>query len=63
MCPPCAWVQTDRWLARQKARLLACEHYPVILTMPHELHERWRADVAVMTQLLYASVHETLFEL
>jgi Putative transposase/Transposase zinc-binding domain len=63
MCPQCAWVQVERWLAKQKARLLACEHYHVIFTMPHELNELWLANVAVMTQLLFASVHETLFEL
>ena len=34
MCPQCAWLQVERWLARQKARLLACEHYHVIFTMP-----------------------------
>jgi Transposase zinc-binding domain/Putative transposase len=63
MCPPCAWIQIARWLVRQTARLLACEHYHVIFTMPHELHELWLANVAVMTQLLFASVHATLFEL
>jgi hypothetical protein len=56
-------VQVERWLTKQKARLLACEHYHVIFTMPHELNELWLANVAVMTQLLFASVHETLFEL
>jgi Putative transposase/Transposase zinc-binding domain len=63
MCPQCAWVQTERWLARQKARLLACEHYHVIFTMPHELNALWLANVEAMSQLLFASVHETLFEL
>ena len=63
LCPPWAWVQTERWLAKQKARLLACEHDHVIFTMPHELHALWLANVAVMTPLLCASVHETLFEL
>jgi hypothetical protein len=63
MCPQCAWVQTERWLARQKARLLACEHDHVIFTIPHELNELWLANGAVMTQLLFASVHETRFEL
>ena len=28
--------------------------------MPHELNERWLANSAVMPQLLFASVHETL---
>jgi Putative transposase/Transposase zinc-binding domain len=63
MCPPWAWIQIERWLVRQKARLLACEHYHVIFTMPLELNELWLANVAVMTQLLFASVHATLFEL
>ena len=63
MCPQCAWVQVERWLAKQQARLLACEHYHVIFTIPHELNELWLANVPVMTQLLFASVHETLVEL
>jgi len=63
MCPQCAWVQVERWLAKQKGRLLACEHYHVIFTMPHELHDLWLSNVSVMTQLLFASVHETLVEL
>src|SRR5262245_60295615 len=29
LCPQCAWLQVERWLARQKARLLACDHYHV----------------------------------
>jgi Putative transposase/Transposase zinc-binding domain len=63
MCPQCAWVQVERWLVKQKARLLACEHYHVIFTMPHELNEVWLANVAVMSSLLFASVHDTLVEL
>jgi hypothetical protein len=63
MCPQCAWVQIERWLARQKARLLTCEHYHVIVTIPHELNDLWLANVAVMTQRLFASVHDTLCEL
>jgi Putative transposase/Transposase zinc-binding domain len=63
LCPQCAWVQTERWLAKQKARLLGCEHDHVIFTIPHELNDLWLANVAVMTQLLFASVHDTLLEL
>jgi hypothetical protein len=63
MCPQCAWLQIERWLATQKARLLACEHYHVIFTIPRELHDLWLANVAVMTTLLFASVRDTLLEL
>ena len=63
MCPPCAWVQVERWLTKQKARLLACEHYHAIFTMPHALNDLWLANVAAMSRLLFASVHDTLVEL
>jgi hypothetical protein len=63
LCPPCAWVQVERWLAKQKARLLACDHYHVVFTMPHELNELWLANVEGMSGLLCARVHDTLLEL
>ena len=63
LCPQCAWLQVERWLATQKARLLACDHDHVIFTMPQELHALWLANVRVMTNLLCATVHETLGEL
>jgi hypothetical protein len=63
ICPQCAWLQSERWLVHQKARLLACDHYHVIFTIPSELQDLWLANVAAMTKLLFASVHDTLREL
>jgi hypothetical protein len=63
MCPQCTWLQSERWLLQQKARLLACEHYHVIFTMPDELRGLWLANSRPMTQLLFATVRETLCEL
>jgi Putative transposase/Transposase zinc-binding domain len=63
LCPQCAWLQVERWLATQKARLLACEHYHVIFTMPDELRGLWLANVRPITNLLFATVWETLVEL
>jgi Putative transposase/Transposase zinc-binding domain len=63
LCPQCAWLQVERWLRRQRARLLACEHYHMIFTMPAELHGLWLANVTAMTSLLFATVRETLDEL
>jgi hypothetical protein len=63
MCPQCAWLQVERWLRRQRARLLAWDHYHMIFTLPAELHGLWLANVRVMTNLLFAAVHETLDEL
>jgi hypothetical protein len=62
-CPQCAWIQVERWLARQKARLLACDHYHVIFTLPAERRGLGRAHVTAMTTRLFAAVRETLAEL
>jgi hypothetical protein len=59
-CPQCASLQTERWLALQQARLLACDHYHVIFTLPHDLNPLWLANVSVMTPLLFQAVHDTL---
>ena len=59
-CPQCAYLQTERWLALQQARLLACDHYHVIFTLPHELNPLWLANVSVMTTLLFQAVRDTL---
>jgi hypothetical protein len=59
-CPQCAYLQTERWLALQQARLLACDYYHVIFTLPHDLNPLWLANVSVMTTLLFQAVHDTL---
>jgi hypothetical protein len=59
-CPQCAYLQTERWLALQQARLLACDHYHVIFTLPHDLNPLWLTNVSVMTTLLFQAVHDTL---
>jgi hypothetical protein len=62
-CPQCALLQIERWLEKQKARLLDCDHYHAIFTIPHDLNALWLANVPLMTSLLFASVRDTLFEL
>jgi hypothetical protein len=59
-CPQCAYLQTERWLALQQARLLACDHSHVIFTLPHDLNPLWLANVPVMTTLLFQAVRDTL---
>ena len=59
-CPQCAYLQTERWLALHRARLLACDHYQVIFTLPHDLNPLWLANVQMMTTLLLQTVRDTL---
>ncbi len=47
-------------MALQRTRLLACDHYHVIFTLPHELNPLWLANVSLMTALLFQAVRDTL---
>jgi Transposase zinc-binding domain len=62
-CPQCAYLQTERWLALQRARLLACDHYHILFTLPHDLNPLWLANVPMMTALLLQAVRTTLLAL
>jgi len=63
MCPQCAFIQVERWLEKQKARLLSCDHFHVVFTIPDSLYELWRLNKKVVSRLLFHSARDTLFEL
>ena len=62
-CPQCGAMAIDRWLARQKARLLRCEHFHVVFTMPAELNPLWELNTKLMTNILFKVVQGTLNDL
>ena len=62
-CPECNFTSVERWLDKQKARLLKCDYYHVIFTIPHELHPLWLFNASSMTNLLFKAIRNTLFEL
>jgi hypothetical protein len=61
-CPQCAYLQLERWLSLQRARLWACDHYHVIFTLPHDWNSRWLANVPVMSTLLFQAVRDPLHD-
>ena len=63
ICPQCQGLATERWLERQRARLLGCAHHHLIFTIPHELNALWCWNRAPMAKLLFGAVRETLMEL
>lgn len=62
-CPKCAKFPKIQWAHKQQARLLQCDHYHVVFTIPHELLTLWRYNTAWFTQALFQSVRDTLMEL
>ncbi len=59
-CPQCAYLETARWLDEQQARLLDCDHYHSIFTIPHDLNDLWQLNVRVMANLLFTVVRDEL---
>jgi Putative transposase/Transposase zinc-binding domain len=62
-CPQCSQLARERWLERQKARLLACDHFHVIFTIAQELHQLWWLNSRLLIEILFQSARDTLFEL
>ncbi len=62
-CPRCHGSHTHKWLEKTQARLLPCDHYHVIFTLPHELNEVWRFNRQWSTDHLFKAGAETLQQL
>lgn len=62
-CPECNFTPVERWLERQKARLINCDYYHIIFTLPHELIPLWLANVVAINDLLFHTIRDTLFQL
>ena len=62
-CPLCAYLQIQRWLVKQKARILACDHFHIIFTLPDQLRVLWKFNRSVMNRILFNGCRDTIFEL
>jgi hypothetical protein len=59
-CPRCCAQRISQWLDGWQQQLLPTDHFHVIFTLPSELHELWRWNRQLMTELLFRCVRETL---
>jgi len=62
-CPVCAFLEIKKWVRRQIGRLLNCDYYHTIFTIPWELNGLWAYNRKRFTNLLFAAAWETLKEL
>lgn len=62
-CPRCQGGLTHDWLEKLQARLLPCDHYHVVVTLPHELNAIWRYNKDWCSDRLLKAGAETLRQL
>lgn len=62
-CPRCSALPRARWAEAQAARLLECDHYHVVFTLPHELIALWAYNRAWCNDTLFQCARDTLIEL
>ncbi|MCP4410520.1 MAG: IS91 family transposase, partial [Gammaproteobacteria bacterium] len=62
-CPLCNALPSARWLEKQQAMLLDCDHYHAIFTLPHYLLALWQHNTRLITDLLFRCAIETLRKL
>ncbi len=62
-CPRCHGAETHDWLEKTNARLLPCDHYHVVFTLPHELNPIWHFNRRWCSDKLFKAASETLRQL
>jgi hypothetical protein len=60
-CTQCAGIKREEWITTQKSRLVDCDYYHVIFTIPHDFNELWLLNTRIMTNLLFKCAKESLF--
>ena len=62
-CPRCNQSLADDWLEKTKTRLLPCDHYHIVFTIPHELNPIWHYNRHWCSDHLFKASSETLQQL
>lgn len=62
-CPICAYTQIESWIHRQKERLLNCDYYHTVFTIPSELNPIWEHNRTMVTSRLFQAAWGCLKEL
>ena len=61
-CPKCQAQARQRWLALREQELLGLSYFHVVFTLPHELNRLCQRNPALLYDLLFRAVAETLLE-
>jgi hypothetical protein len=62
-CPRCAEQPRQQWVQAALARLLPCEHFHAVFTLPHEFIALWAFNREVLSNALLNSARQSLLQL
>jgi DNA-directed RNA polymerase subunit RPC12/RpoP len=62
-CPQCGYDATERWVARQRERLLPVTYFHVVFTLPAELRRLVRSHQTALLPVLFQAAFESLARL
>jgi hypothetical protein len=62
-CPRCAEPARQQWVQAQLSRLLPCEHFHAVFTLPHEFIALWQYNRVALAKALFDSARHSLQEL
>jgi hypothetical protein len=62
-CPRCADGPRQRWLQSQLQRLLPCDHFHAVFTLPHDFLALWAHNRQRMASLLFDCARQSLLQL
>ena len=62
-CPQCNALPKAQWVDSQLERILDCDHYHVIFTLPHELLSLWQHNRRWFADQLFQACRDTLITL
>jgi hypothetical protein len=62
-CPRCHSTRTREWLQMMEQRLLPCDHFHVVFTLPHEFNPLWSHNRQWCSDHLLRAAAETLQQL
>jgi len=62
-CPVCAFMQITRWIRQQVRKLIHCDYYHTIFTLPSQLNSLWEFNRRLFTDLFFRAAWQSLQEL
>jgi len=60
-CPKCSWTAKQEWLNKQLGRMLNCNYFHIVFTIPNEMNKYYLKNKKIFSAMFFEAVKETIF--